>query len=344
MSVEPLGVAFVGIGRWSDVLARALQRTGRLKLVSCFSRTGDKRAAFAQKYGCDQAESYAALLADPRVEAVLVTTPNPTHAEVIEEAARAGRHVWVEKPIAHTMDHARRIGAAVNRAGVTFAVGHSARLLGASRKMKALIDSADIGEVVMAEANYSNERALELTPDKWRYYAANSPGGPLIQLLVHHFDTVQYLLGPIVEVQAYKRRLRTRAEVDDVALVIAEFEAGYYAYFGGSWSSPGAYLLNVYGTQANLFHDLNFAHWQSPDVDRHTNLSRQAHGQHERTPLEIPTTDMFRDELEDFAAAVREGRPPEVGYAEAARALAVVEAAICSAEQRRPVAIAEVMG
>lgn len=343
MTYEPVRAACVGIGRWSEVIAQAAARSGKIKVTNCYTRSAQKRAAFAQKFGCDQAATYEELLADKRVEAVLVTTPNPVHAETIGQAAAAGKHVWVEKPIAHTMADAKRIGAAVKKGGVTFAVGHSARILGASRKMKQLVDSGGIGQVVLVEASYSNERALELTPDKWRYYAANSPGGPLIQLLVHHFDTMHYILGPITEVQAYKRRLYTKAEVDDVAVVIAQFEKGYIGYFGGSWSSPGAYLINLYGTLANLYNKLDFAHWTSVDVDKHTTLFRQSHGSHDWIPVDMPTTDMFCDELEDFADAIRVGTQPEVGLAEATSALAVVEAAIRSSEERRPVSIAEVM-
>lgn len=343
MTHEPVRAACVGIGRWSEVIATAAARSGKIKVTRCFTRSAQKRAAFAQKFGCNPAASYEELLADDRVEALLVTTPNPVHAESIEKAAAAGKHIWVEKPIAHTMADAKRIGQAVTKAGVTFSVGQSARLLGASRKMRILVSTGNIGQVVLVEANYSNERALELTPDKWRYYAANSPGGPLIQLLVHHFDTVQYILGPIAEVQAYKRRLYTKAEVDDAAVVIAQFANGYLGYFGGSWSSPGAYLINIYGTEANLYHKLDFSHWTSPDVDRHTTLFRQAHGSQEWAPVEIPTTDMFCEELDDFADAIRNRRPPEVGLAEATRALAVVEAAIRSSDSHRPVSIADVL-
>ncbi|HET7087463.1 MAG TPA: Gfo/Idh/MocA family oxidoreductase [Anaerolineae bacterium] len=343
MSYEPVRVACVGIGRWSDVIARAVGRSDKLKVASCFTRSADKRAAFAQKFGCDQAATYEELLADDRVEAVLVTTPNPMHLDTIAQAAAAGKHVWVEKPIAHSMDHTKRIGEAVSKAGVTFSVGHSARLLGGSRKMKELVDQGDLGKVVLVEADYSNERALELTPDKWRYYASNSPGGPLVQLLVHHFDTVQYILGPISEVQAYKRRLHTTAEVDDVAVVIAQFDKGYLGTFGGSWSSPGAYSIDIYGTDANLYHTLDFAYWTALDVDQHCTLVREARGAKQRVPVELPTTDMFREELENFADAIRNGSRPEVGWEESARAMAVVEAAIRSSDIRRPVSIAEVM-
>ena len=344
MDTEPIRAASVGLGRWADVIARAAARSHFVRIVSCYSHTPEKRAAFSGRFGCQEASSYEELLADDSIEAVLVTTPNTEHARTIEQAVAAGKHVWVEKPIAHTLADARRIAASVARAGITLAVGHSARLLGASRKMKALVDRGEVGKVTLVEANWSNERALELTPDMWRYHATDTPGGPLIQLLIHHFDTAQYIFGPITEVQAYKGRFYTSAEVDDAAVVIARFDSGLLSYFGSSWVSPGIYWINLYGTKANLYHELDFGRWTDPDVDRYATLFRHDHGSSDRVRVEIPTSDMFPNELDDFARAVRSGRPPEVGVAEAMRALAVVDAAIRSAELGRPVAVADVMG
>lgn len=343
MSSDVLRVASIGIGRWSDVLGNALKRSNKIKMVSCYTRDEEKRKAFAAKYQITAHESYEALLADPEIDAVLVTTPNFAHADTIEQAAAAGKHVWTEKPIAHTMEHGHRIGEAVKKAGVTFSVGHSARMLGASRMMRKLVETGDVGQISLVEGNYSNERGLELTPDKWRYYAANTPGGPLIQLLVHHFDTMQYVLGNIREVQAYRKRLYSTGEVDDVAALVCEFENGALGYFGASWSAPGAYTINMYGTKANLYHELDFNFWTAADVDDHCTLYRVAHKSSVKEAVAIPHTDMFREELEDFADAVREGRDPEIGFDAGIRALAVVHAAIKSANERRPVAVSELL-
>jgi predicted dehydrogenase len=231
----------------------------------------------------------------------------------------------------------------VRQAGVTLAVGHSARMLGASRTMKALVEQGEIGEVMLVEAHYSNQHGLDLAPDKLRSYVANSPGGPLLRLLVHHFDTLQYILGPIAEVQAYKRRLHTAAEVDDVATVLAQFAGGYLGYLGGSLASPRTYSIKLYGTRANLYHEVDWNYWTAVDVDQHSSLFLHAHRSSERVAVALPRTDMFREELEDFADAIRGGGKPEVGPDEGIGVLAVVEAAIRSAEGRRPVAITEVL-
>ncbi len=343
MAVDPMRVGSVGLGRWAKVIATAAARSDKLKIVNCYSRSQEKRDDFAAQFGCDQVATYEELLADDRIEGVLLTTPNIAHAETVEKAAAAGKHVWIEKPISHLMSEAMRIKAALDKSNITFSVGHSARMLGASRQMKQFIDDGTIGNVSLIEAHWSNERALEITPDSWRWYRDRTPGGPLIQLLVHHFDTMQYLFGPIAEVQAYTKSNNTPAEVDDVAAVIAEFESGHLGYFGSSWVSPGIYWMNIYGTKENLYHELQFNHWKDPDVDQYTTLLRQPHGTLEKNPVEIPSKDMFKDELEDWVNAIRQGRPPEVGWEEATRALACVEAAIRSSEEKRAITIKEVM-
>ena len=100
MPAQPLKVASLGMGWWSDVLADAIQRSSKLKIVSCCTRSEQKRAAFAGKYGCKPAASYEEILADRNIEAVINTTPNNVHRVSTVAAAMAGKHVFLDKPIA----------------------------------------------------------------------------------------------------------------------------------------------------------------------------------------------------------------------------------------------------
>src|SRR5574341_825741 len=124
---EPVRAAAVGIGWWSGVLADAVPKGTHLKLVTCATRSAEKRAAFAKKYGCRQAESYEAILKDPEVEAVLLTTPHTLHADQVIAAAQVGKHVFVEKPFTLTVAEGRKSAEACRRAGVVLAVGHGRR-------------------------------------------------------------------------------------------------------------------------------------------------------------------------------------------------------------------------
>lgn len=331
---DKVRLASVGLGRWARVLARGAQRGDVVQLYSCFSRDEERRRAFCEEYGVpNSAATYEDLLADPAVEGVIVTTPNDTHRDVIIQALEAGKAVYTDKPIAHTLEDANRIAAAVADTGQVFAVGHSSRRLSGHRAMKRWIEDGRIGEISLAEANFSNERGLELTPQTWRFYADKSPGGAFIQLGVHHADTLQYLLGPVRQVSAHARRLFTKSEVPDAVMAICEFESGALGYIGTGWASPGVYTMNLLGTKANLMYDLDFTHWdESHQADDWSTLRSQFYGESERQLVELPRTDMFREQLEEFGLAVRGQADVEVGAPQAVRALAVVRAVLESSK------------
>jgi predicted dehydrogenase len=332
---DKVRLASVGLGRWARVLARGAQRGDRVQLYSCFSRDEAKRTTFQREFGVPHAAaSYEELLADPAVEGVIVTTPNDTHKDVIIQALEAGKAVYTDKPIAHTLEDANRIAAVVADTGRVFAVGHSSRRLSGHREMKRWIEDGRIGEISLAEANFSNERGLELTPQTWRYFADKSPGGAFIQLGVHHADTLQYLLGPVKSVTAHARKLYTKSEVPDAIMAILEFERGPLGYIGTGWASPGVYTMNLLGTKANLMYDLDFTHWdESHLADDWSSLKSQFYGESERQKVDLPRTDMFREQLEEFGLAIRGRATVEVGATEAVRALGVVRAVIESSKR-----------
>ena len=332
---ERVKLAPIGLGRWARVVARGAQRGEVIELASCFSRSPESRARFQEEFGIPRAaSSLDELLSDPEIEGVLVTTPNDTHKTVILEALDADKAVYTDKPIAHTMEDAGEIARAAAVSGLPFAVGHSARRLGGHRAMKDWVESGKLGQVSLAEANFSNERGLELTTDTWRWYADKSPGGAMIQLGVHHADNLQYLLGPVAAVSSHARRLYTKAEVPDAIMSILEFESGSLGYLGTGWASPGVYQLRLQGTEANLFYDLDFNNWdESHLADSKSTLVSQAYRESIRPPVDMPHTDMFREQLDEFALAIRGEAEIEVGALEAIRALAVVHAAIESSQR-----------
>ena len=340
MAEESVRVAAVGLGRWARTLADAIKRSDRLRIVNCFSRTEKSREEFSQKYGCRSAKSYVELLKDSEVEGVIITTPNDAHARPILEAVEKGKDIYVDKPIAHTMVDALAIDRACRNAGVILAVGHSARRLKGNRKVKEIMDQGGLGKLVMAECNFSNDRSLELTPDKWRWYKDKSPGGPLIQLAVHHVDTLNYLFGPARRVTAMAKRLYTPAEIEDVTMTLLEMESGQLCYIGSNWASQGTFYTYVYGMDANLYYTVDFNFWGRSDVvDLHSRLEIQHRGSSEHKEIPLSQGDMFREELEEFADCLREKKKPEVGGPEAIAALAVIHAAIRSAETGRTVEI-----
>src|SRR5438034_7194209 len=160
--MEPLRVACIGMGWWSDVLADAMQRSKKLKIVACYTRSEEKRRAFAAKYACAAAPSYEGVLEDRAIEAIINTTPNDAHLETTRAAAKAGKHVFLDKPIANTVSEGRAITEACRKAGVVLALGYQRRRESHFRWIRAQIDAGAFGKLVNAEANISRDRVRKI--------------------------------------------------------------------------------------------------------------------------------------------------------------------------------------
>jgi predicted dehydrogenase len=349
MSSSPVKLAVIGLGRWAKVLTRAAQSSDKLKIVAGYSRSQERRDQFAQEFGVPAAASLEALLANREVQGVILTVPNEQHLPVAEQAARAGKHVYTEKPIADTLVDGIKLAALRARYGVQIVVGHSARLLAGTRLMKQAIDAGELGRVVFLEGNFSNERALELTPQTWRWYKAKAPGGPLSQLAVHIFDSLHCLGGPIEAVSSHASKLSpVGAEVDDQSMTVLKFADGKLGYVGSSWTAPGVYAIRVFGQKGLMHYEVDFGRWDTPHRLHETSSlyiqrGRDPYGKRENVPL--PQSDMFVDELEMFADAIAAGRAPELTAYNGVVAVAVVNAALRSIDANGClVRLADVLG
>ena len=332
MAVEPLRVASLGMGWWSDVLADAINRSGKLKITACYSRSEEKRAAFAAKYGCRAVPSYEAILADKDIEAVINTTPNGVHLETTRAAADAGKHVFLDKPIANTVSDGRRITEICRKARVVLALGYQRRRESQFRWIKRQIDEGLFGKLVNAEANISRDRLGKIDLGSWRYQAAGMPGGVMLQIGIHYSDVLEYLLGPVKAVSGRFARLVLPGDNPDVARLVLEHENGALSTLNASYASASEYyLMNIYGKEATAYYDM------------FEGLRMLKRG--EEKPVKVPfaNKDTIAEELEEFADAIRNGGAPEIGGEYATTSLAVIRAGIVSAREGRHVEIAEIL-
>ena len=332
MPSNPLRVACIGMGWWSDVLADAIKRSGRIEIVSCFTRSEDKRVAFAKKYDCRPVASYQEMLADRSVEAVINTTPNDVHLPTTSAAAAAGKHVFLDKPIANTVSDGRAITEVCRKAGVILALGYQRRRESHFRWVKKQIDAGVFGKLVNAEANISRDRLGKIDLNSWRYQAAGMPGGVMLQIGIHYTDVLEYLMGPVTAVRGQFAQLVLPGDNPDVASLILEHENGALSTLNASYASASEYyLMNIYGKDASAYYDL------------HGGLRILKRGEDKATLVAAPKNDTFAEELEEFAAAIRGSGKPEVGGDYATRSLAVVRAGILSAREGRKVEVAEIL-
>jgi predicted dehydrogenase len=329
---EPLRVACIGMGWWSDVLADAMGRSGRLRIVSCYSRSSAKREAFASKYGCRAAGTYDEVLADPQVEAIVNTTPNPTHLETTAPAAEAGKHVFLDKPIANTIEDARAITKACHEAGVVLALGYQRRRESQFRWIRERIDAGGFGKLVNAEANISRDRLGKIDLTSWRYNAAGMPGGVMLQIGIHYTDVLEYLLGPITAVSAHAAQLVLPGDNPDVASLVLEHRGGALSTLNASYASASEhYVVNVYGKEASAY------------FDHQAGLRFLQRGVNGVSPVALVKNDPIVEELEEFADAARGGTAPEMDGERGTASLAVVLAGVRSARERRRVEVEEVL-
>ena len=312
-----LRAASIGMGWWSDELADAAQgKSDAIRIVTCYSRSEEKRAAFAEKYGTAQHDSYEAVLADDGVDAVILTTPHSTHAEQVIAAAAAGKHVFCEKPFTLTRASAQAAVDACADAGVVLAIGQNRRWHSTTRRLKAMLEADDFGTVLHAEANFSVPSALGYKDEHWRSNRIESPAGSITGLGIHMIDALVYLLGPVARVTAQAYRRAVPVDIDDTTSILFAFESGVSGYLGTFFACPHTSYINVYGTGGNAF----------AQIDNSQLTLQAADGTRREEPVEA--LDTLRLELDEFAAACAGEAQFTVTTEEAVHCIAVMEALV----------------
>jgi predicted dehydrogenase len=287
------------------------------------------------------------VLADGDVDGVVLATPNAVHAEQGIAAARAGRHVFCEKPIANTLEDGRRLVEACRQHGVALLVGHVRRRLAAARKAAQMIEAGDLGVPVLAEGTVTNGQGFELTPQafRWRGDDSGCPGGSLMTLGIHVVDVFASLLGPIEAVAAMAAHLAIPAEVEDVNTTICRFRSGPLGTVATSYATTRLNRIRISGTEGSLewateVPDLPSARFFEAlfDVDRFTPLFHRPRGADPRG-VTLRAGNPYVEQIEEFVRCIRTGTRPETDGSGALAALAYVRAAIEAAGTGRSVAL-----
>ena len=346
MAKDKVRVGMCGLGSFSVVLANTIQRSSKVQLVTCFDVVPEKRKATAERYGCAEEKSYEAMLERSDLDGVLIVSPNALHREQTELAARHGKHVYVEKPIANTLPDGRKMIEACEEAGVALLVGHVHRRHAANRKVKELLDTGAIGKPIMVEANLSSGQGWDLTPGefRWRGDDLGCPGGSLMTIGIHQADTLNYLFGRITTVSSFFNKLHIPAPVDDVTTTIFRFESGVLGYLGSNFASPRTNWMYVYGTEANLLRtvarvDRRFDAERKQGPDQSTRLELFEKGNTEAKAIALAVGDPLLEEIDEFADCILTGRKPETDGRSSLKALALIRAAIESAKSGKHVDI-----
>jgi predicted dehydrogenase len=275
----------------------------------------------------------------PDIDLVSICLPSGLHARIGIEAAQAGKHVLVEKPIALTLEDADALIAACESSGVTLGVVLQNRFNPPMRDLRDLVDSGALGKLYLGNATVRWYRPQEYYEDGWHGTWAMD-GGALMNQSIHHIDALQWLMGDVESVSAYTATLAHRMEAEDVGVAVIRFKNGALGSVEGSTLT---YPENLEGSVA-LFGEHGSVKVGGTALNRKIFWKVQGQLEHEREMLTRESVDppsvygySHREQLIEIVRAIREGREPSTHGREARRSLALVTAMYQSARERREI-------
>jgi len=309
-----INAAIVGLGWWGRTLVESLaEGSDAMRFVALTTRTVSPDVeAFAKQYRLRLDASYEAVLADPKIDAVVLATPPSGHVKQIVSAAAAGKHVFCEKPFTFSKADAEIAVNAVLRAKRTLGVGYNRRFHPEMMKLRERIRAGDLGVIQHVECNMTFPNALFLKPTAWRAMKPEAPVGGLAPLGVHAIDAMIDLCGEYDHVycQSFKRVLQ--GETDDTTSMLFRMKAGMSGYLGTITTTGPGFSIQVFGSKGWLRLEGVTHVAGASSEERRTRLFGACKFQPIKGPLEVweaEKLDIIRVCFEAFARAAEGGSP-----------------------------------
>lgn len=328
-----LRAAVVGLGWWGQQIVVSLADSAALRPDLGVDPTELGRAA-GRRLGLRTTADLAEALSDPGIDVVILCSPHAFHSAQIIAAARAGKHVFCEKPLCTTADEARAAIAAITEAGVQIGVGHERRFEPPVLDLRRRLSAGEFGEILLLEGNFSQDKFLTLLPDNWRLSPTDAPVGPLSATGIHLVDLSVAVLGTPTEVWA---RLATRGSDfanGDTLTITLGFDGGATALIGAVLATPFIGRLMVLGSTGWV----EIRDRSHPEQPRGWDVTTVHRGEEPVTAF-VPPHPVVRDNLEAFAAAVRAGGGYPIPQAEMTATVRTFEAITRSVSSGRIEAI-----
>jgi inositol 2-dehydrogenase len=220
--MKPLNIAMIGAGRMGQTHAQVLRTLSEVRITDVVDFVPENAAKAAAMLGAKVSE-LDQVLKNPDVAAVFITTPTPTHADVIGKCARAKKAIFVEKPLAHTLEAAHEVVDIIKRTKVPCQVGFQRRYDPAYIKVKQRIDAGELGKL-------ENFRAISRDPFQPRLEYLKTSGGLLVDMGIHDFDTARFFFGEVDEVYAIGTAVRDKDlkkhKLFNLAVATIRFKSG----------------------------------------------------------------------------------------------------------------------
>jgi predicted dehydrogenase len=326
----------VGLGWWGRTIVESVQSDSDIiRFVAGATRTKSaETTAFAEQNKLRLADSFEALLTDKEVEAIVLATPHSLHSPQVVAAAKAGKHVFCEKPFALTKSDAEIAVDAVQKAGVTLGLGYNRRFHPEMTNLRQRIDSGELGTVLHVEATMTFPNALFLKADAWRADKDETPCGGLTPMGVHAIDGMIDLCGPIESVYCQSFRRVVAVDSDDTTSMLFRMQDGPSGYLGTMTATGPGFSFQVFGSKGWVRLEGMTHVAGASSEERRTRLFSTIKFQPIKGPAETweaARHDVTRACLEAFGTAASGGTPFLIPLEEMVHGASVTEAVVRSA-------------
>jgi predicted dehydrogenase len=298
-----LNIAVIGLGWWGKTLVDYVRGSDKLRVVRV-ADINPQSESFAREHDLPFSTTFEQVLADPKVQGVVLCTPHSQHTDQIVAAAKAGKHVFCEKPLSMTRADVLRASAAVEKAGVALAVGHEKRFEPPILEIMKLVKSGALGTPLQVEANFSQDKFLNLASDNWRLSGKEAPAGPMTATGIHLLDLSVGVFGEADTVHCSVKQLGSPLTNGDTLAALVTFKRGGHALITAILATPFAGRFAVYGSKG-WAEVRDKTHPEAPEGWTLTTCLRG-----EKTvSVDMPPAPAVLNNLEAFADAA-EGRAP----------------------------------
>jgi predicted dehydrogenase len=306
-AVVMVNLGVVGVGWWGQKIIRTLQESGKIKVLA----VSDPAPAAGARALCDDLDirvlsTYDELLRTQDLDGVVLTTPNSLHEAQIIQAAKAGKHVFCEKPLALSLESAKRAVRSCLAHNVRLGLGHERRFEPPMKALRDHVTSGSLGVIQQIEGNFSQSKFLALDPGNWRLSKREAGCGPMTATGIHLLDLSTSLVGPADKVYATSMNRITGFESGDCVSAQIVFTSGVVGTINAMLATPFISRFAVYGTKGWIEVTDN-SHVESPSgwvVTR----SVSDDGIRTKHSEPVPPSNPIRDNLEAFADAIRTGQ------------------------------------
>jgi len=331
--------AIVGLGWWGGTLLDSVQGSEHIRFVAAATRSkSEQDQKLAAKHKLELQGGLDDLLRRSDVDAVVLATPPSGHTNQIVASARAGKHIFCEKPLALDKHSAAMSIDAARQAHVTLGLGYNRRFHPSWIDLKRRIQADELGTILHVECTMSGPNGLTASSAAWRSMSVEAPCGGLIPMGVHAIDGLIDLFGEIDHVYCQSFRRAVPNENDDTTSVLFRMKEGMSAYLGTMMATAGTFRFQVYGSKAMALLGGSVHVAGQSSHDRRAGLFGSYVIQPikgEAIALDVPVFDVNRAELEAFAVAAEGGTPFPISLQQMLHGAAATEAIISSAKSGR---------